>query len=223
MFVFLNDFLSAQANAPFSIAIMIVVLIAMLEGIGMFLGFGLTSFVDNLFPEMDIDMEAPEMESATSPGRAFGWIRVKGVPVLVLMIIFLTSFGLCGLFLQTAIKAIIGAPLDSMIVTLPAFLFAIPSVRVFGGVVARVMPKDETTAVGLDSFVGKVATITLGTAKKNQPAQGKVKDEHGKIHYLMIEPDLAEEQFMQNEEVLLVRREKSTFYAIKNNNESMSD
>jgi len=223
MFVFLNDFLSAEANAPFSIAIMIVIMIAMLEGIGMFLGFGISAFVDNLFPEVDFDMEAPELESTTSPGRVIGWIRVKGVPALILLIIFLTAFGISGLIMQTMIKSVIGAPLNSWLITIPALVIALPSVRVFGGLVARYMPKDETTAVGLDSLVGKIAKITLGTSKVNQPAQGKVRDEHGRDHYVMIEPDLAEEQFEKNERVLLVKRTNSTFYAIKNNNESMKD
>lgn len=222
MFVFLNDFLSAEANAPFSIAIMIVIMIAMLEGIGMFLGFGISAFVDNLFPEMDFEVDAPEMESASSLGRVISWIRVRGVPALVLMIIFLTSFGLSGLFLQTAIKGIIGEPLNSWIVMIPAFLVALPSVRIFGGIVAKYMPKDETSAVGLDSFIGKLATITIGEATTKKPAQGKVRDEFGKFHYLMIEPDLVEERFAQNEEVLLVKRENSVFYAIKNKKESMS-
>ncbi len=93
MFVFLNDFLSAEANAPFSIAIMIVIMIAMLEGIGMFLGLGISAFVDNLFPEMDLDVDAPERESASMLGRVISWLRVRGVPALVLMTILLTFLG----------------------------------------------------------------------------------------------------------------------------------
>ena len=91
-----------------------------------------------------------------------------------------------------------------------------------GGAVAKVMPKEETSAVSLNSLVGRVATITLGTASPGKPAQGKVRDEHGLEHYVMIEPDIADAAFEQGSEVLLVRSEGAKFFAIANTHAALS-
>ena len=221
MFVFFNDFLSSPANAPFSIALMIVVMIAMLEGLGMVLGFGVSAFVDNLFPKLDINVDGPELESSSSLGKVISWIRVRGVPALVLLIIFLSTFGVFGLLIQSFWVSLVGSPLQPWIVSIPAIAIAFPAVKVLGEIIAYYMPKDETSAVGLDSLVGKIARITIGEARVESPAQGKVKDEFGKDHYVMISPVDEGEAFSQNDEVVLIKRDKSVFYAVRNTNESM--
>ena len=65
-----------------------------------------------------------------------------------------------------------------------------------------------------ESLVGRVATITLGTAKHGHPAEAKVKDQHDQTHYLMVEPDALEQEFAQGTKVLLVRKQGAVFYVI---------
>jgi len=88
-------------------------------------------------------------------------------------------------------------------------------VRVVGGWVARIMPKEETSAVSRETFVGRVATVVLGTARAGKPAQARLCDEHGRTHYVMVEPDVEEESFDAGEPVLLVCSAGSRFRVIR--------
>jgi hypothetical protein len=223
MFILMSDFLFAPGNAPFSVALLVVMIIALLEGVGTLFGMGISGVMDSLFPEVGLEMDAPDMDSPTSLGRLLSWIRVKGVPVLILMIIFLTSFGLLGLMMQKIITGVFGQPLNSIIVTIPAIFMSLPVVRLFGMFFQRYMPKDETSAVGLDSFIGLISTITLGEARTDFPAQSKLKDKFGKTHYIMVEPDDGDTTFRQHDDILLVRRVNSVFFGIKNINKTLVD
>ena len=106
---------------------------------------------------------------------------------------------------------------------MPAFVLAMPVVRGVGGLFARLVPRDETTAVSEDSLVGRVAVITVGVASGNAPAEGRVRDEHGQTHYVMVEPDIAGESFPAGTEVLLVKRAGAKFFGIRNPSAALSD
>jgi hypothetical protein len=95
-----------------------------------------------------------------------------------------------------------------------AFSASLPAVRFSGGILHRIMPKDETTAVSQGSFIGRVAVLTLGTATAGNAAQAKLRDAHGQDHYIMVEPDNKEDQFSQGDAVLLVRHTGACFYVI---------
>ena len=75
------------------------------------------------------------------------------------------------------------------------------------------MPSDETTAVSLDSLLGKRATVTVGTARAGSPARASVRDVHGQVHHVMIEPT-GELPIGEGGTVLLVRREGGIFIGL---------
>jgi hypothetical protein len=98
-----------------------------------------------------------------------------------------------------------------------AFVAAIFGVHAFGTALAKVIPKDETTAVPDVSLVGRVATIVIGTARAGRPAQARVRDEHGTTHYVMVEPEEPDESFASGTSILLVRHLSGRrFHAIHN-------
>ena len=117
---------------------------------------------------------------------------------------------------------IFGLMLPASVASILAFVISLPIVRVLGSGLNKIIPKDETSAVSKDTFIGRVATITLGESRNGNSAEGKVKDSFGKYHYIMIEPDIAGDIFSQGSEVLLVRQDGSKFYAIKNENHIMN-
>ena len=145
------------------------------------------------------------------------------MPVIMLLVIFLTSFGLIGLALQSFLNNLTGTLLPGGIAVVPALLLAVPLVRVFGGFLGRILPKDETDAVSEDSLVGQIATLTLGTATKGSPAEAKVKDTRGTTHYIMVEPDVDGEALSAGSAVLLVRRTGAVFTAIGNPSPALVD
>lgn len=228
------DILSAPQTLPFTSALAVMLLIALLEGVAVVFGAGLSNMIDSLLPDidadidLDVDMDAdfePSIPGA-GPGpfvETLAWLRFGKVPALVLLVIFLTAFGLIGLVIQQVSFTMTGMMLPGLVVSLPAFGGALPVVRVLGGAIAKIIPKDETDAVSADTFIGRVATVMLGSATQGKAAQAKVRDAHGKNHYILVEPDDANETFNQGQEVLLVKRAGSLFLAIENNNDVMKD
>ena len=79
---------------------------------------------------------------------------------------------------------------------------------------ARIMPGDETTAISLDSLVGRRGTITIGTARRGSPAQARVADIHGQVHYVMVEPYDDDHSIGEGETVRLDRRDGNIFIAV---------
>lgn len=214
------EFILAGQNLPFSVALAVMLCIAVLEGVGALFGLAVSTFFETLIPEFDMDVDGPDVNSATTLSHFFSWLRVGKVPFLILIIIFLTGFGLLGLLTQQASLGITGSLLPAWIAVIPAFLLALPCVRIFGGVFATLMPKDETEATSEESFIGRIAVITLGKAKKGSPAEARLQDEYGQDHYIMVEPD-DDSIFEAGSQVLVVAKVGTIYSAIMNTNKSL--
>ena len=218
------EFLLASQNLFFTIALGIMLMIALVEGVGAMMGAGLSSFIDQVFPEVDIDLgiEGPELDAPGSFGRFLSWIRVGQVPVLVVLVIFLLVFGVLGLVMQDLVHSFTGRLMPGLVAALLTFVLALPIVRGATNALAKVIPKDETSAVSRDSFIGRSAIITLGEAKRGYPTQAKVKDRYGKVHYLLVEPDNPEDTLKKDDWILLVKHDGVRFYAIRTDNPEMA-
>ena len=212
------EFIAASENLPFTVAITVMLIIALMEGVTTVLGAGLSSVLETLLPEidMDVDFESGGVQQTTPMVRFLGWLRVGQVPFLMLLVIFLTTFGLIGLGLQSFVQSTMGGLLPAWIAGVPTFLFTLPVVRLLAGVLGRIMPKDETEAVSDESFIGKVATITMGKTYKGSPTQAKLRDEHGLTHYILVEPDEEGETFYYSDPVLVVKKMGVVYSAIRN-------
>lgn len=211
----------------FSVALMVMFAIAVLEGVTMIFGMGVSQALESVIPDFDVDIEldtdADAFEGSHALSRLLGWLRVGKVPVLMLFVIMLTAFGLIGLLLQGALLSSIGSLISGWLVAIPAFLLSLPVVRFAGGVLVRIMPQDETDAVAEAAMLGRIATIVLGTAKSGSPAQAKLRGPKGNTHYIMVEPDTDGEQFVAGEQVLLVSQLGSTYRGIRNPNPALID
>ena len=258
------SFILLPENLPFTVALAVMLGIALLEGAMTMLGTGLSQFLDDLIPDgfgevdvgdvgdlsadvdvdVDVDLDTDfsmnghdgsighsgvdgitdgahthgpaEIGSQSALSRLLGWLCVGRVPVLILLIAFLTVFGLSGLFVQSFLADLTGTAWSGWLVSIPALFIAVPSVRLFGLGMAKLIPSDETSAVSSKTFIGRVATITLGTARRRNPAQAKLHDKFGQVHYVMVEPDIRGEKFVTGDDVLIVRKTGSVFRVIKN-------
>lgn len=210
------DFIAAGANAPFTFSLVLMVLITALEFIGLLLGLGFSQFFDNLLPDveapgelgMDADAHVPTLSVVLT------WLRVGQMPILILLIVFLTVFGLFGLGLQSMWSAFVGALMPRSIAVVLALCATIPCFRVVSGLLVRIAPRDETSAVSDTTFIGRVATITLGVAAKNSPAEARLEDQYGQTHYIMVVPDNEGDSFSQGEQVLVVQKKQPVFTVI---------
>lgn len=228
--------LFAPENAPFAIAITLVALIALVEIVGLLLGFSASGAIDSHIPDLHADVHfdahiphvhadvhAPDGLGPGPLSHVLSWLCIGRVPILVLLVAFLCAFGIAGLIVQSMARGVLGFPLPALVATLPALVVAFPATRYIGLGLARVMPREETEAVSQAEFVGKVAVVTRGTARRGLPAEAKLRDAHGQAHYVLVEPDEDGETFAEKAEVLIVQQAGSVYRVIANRNAAMSD
>ena len=183
-------FLSAPENVVFVSALILMLLLGVVQAVG------LTG---------DADFDAPDW---------LDWLGFGRVPLLVVFVLLLASFGLIGLIGQQLARDLSGALLPAWIAMPGAGALALPVTALGARLLAPILPQDHTTAIDVEDLVGSAATILTGRATTGSPARARVEDWHGQAHYLMVEPDNAGQVFEEGERVLLVRREGDVFRAI---------
>jgi hypothetical protein len=222
------EFIGLEQNWPFTTALMIMLGITSLEVITTLMGLGLSGLLDNMLPDLDLDVDLDvdidvdadadlDLDVAgTNLTWLSDWFCVGKVPLLIMFIVFLASFGLIGLAIQLLAKAFIGSVLSPLIGGSCAFIACLPSLRILGSILAKVLPKDETEAVSANSFIGLTATITVGTSKRNNAAEAKLVDQHGKTHYIMVEPEKDNVEYKSGTEVVIYHQEKAGLFLVTN-------
>ena len=238
------DFILAEANRPFAITIGAMLSITVLEIFLAMGGLGMMGALDNLVPDdfdidvgdvdtgidldADVDMDV-DMDAAPDAGggasflhMVLGFFGIGRVPLLVVIVSFLGSFGLAGYVTQGVVHGITGMYLPGLLASIPAFFGGSFVTRRLAFLVGRLVPDVETEAVDSGTFIGRTAVITLGEAAPGKPAQGKLQDHNGQTHYLMIEPDEADKTYREGDQVLLVSRQGSIFNAIDVTSDALS-
>ena len=222
-------------NVVFATALALMLGIGVLEGAMTLVGMGMSGVIDNLLPEIpDADVPADfgmdtqggfdgGVHAPHALSQFLGWLMIGRVPALAMLVVFLTVFGLAGLIVQSMIAIVLGGPVTAWIAAPAVAAGALPVTRLVGLGLSKVMPRDETSAVSRSSFVGRVAVVTLGTARRGEPTQARLVDQHGQSHYVMVEPDLDDEQFATGDEVLLVRQAGARFRVIAATSAALRD
>jgi len=181
--------------------------------------------MDGLFDfDADFDMgdaDGSELMGHSLADRFMGWLHFGKVPVLILFATFLLCFGGIGLLGQGLIQTVTGYTLPWWLMALVVIPLSMPCVRVFGSVLAKILPKDETEVSSMNDLLGRMATIVIGTAKAGAPAQARVSDHRGQKHYIMLEPDDENSCFEAGDSVLLVSREGGVFKAVDHKNQAL--
>lgn len=190
------EFLFADYNLPFAVAIFLMLFIGALEVVGALLG-GINDWIDGMIPDGLVHFDVNADFSLDSVQDFFGWMFVGKVPVLVLFILLLAFFGVFGYMIQSFV-----GPLNPWLASGLALLPTIPVTRFSAKGLYKIMPKDETTAISLGTLVGRTGEITGGRGVKGSPAELKVHDVYGQVHYVLVEPK-DETEFHQKEKVLL--------------------
>lgn len=206
-------------NLPFAAAAILLVFIALAQLIGM----------GDMFEsaEVDIDLDA-DFETADPTASSdflealFSVFGIGRVPFLIWLAVLLFTFTVIGWVGQQVLVGTIGSPLPAWLAAIAAGAAAFPLTGLLTRPLARILPQDETSAVGLDSLVRRDAEIQLGSATAGSPARSKVIDRHGHPHFVMVEPNDPEATLEQGETVMLVRREGQTFFGVQYENPMLS-
>jgi hypothetical protein len=206
------ELLLSPHTTIFSTSLGILLGIGMIEVLALAVGTtGLSDFID-----LDLNLDGTHTQGELEISRYLEWMRIGKVPALMLLVLFLGAFGLSGLLIQSALLGISGHMIPQALVAAPAMVLSFPLVRSSARILAKILPRDETSAVSVDSLTGRVALLFRGNATIGLAAEGKVRDIHGKTHYLLIKPEHEEETLPQGSQVLLTRRDGEFFRAILN-------
>lgn len=191
--------LLAPENLPFAVALALLVLLVIVQvtGISDFLG--------------DADGHDAELDAGSALASVTG---LGALPFVVWLSFFLATFGLVGLSLQQLVTSFFGAPFGPGAATAMGLLAAWPVNTVITRLLGRVWPRDETTAVPVDALLGRKGTIEIGRATRGSAARAQVRDVHGQVHLVMVEPHEDSAVLGEGCEILLVRRDGETFYAV---------
>ena len=194
------SFLLDDANFWFSCALGIVIALFILEMAGMFFGVSMLGLVDD---QAALDADADSSSGFTEFGS---WLALDRVPLLVWLVLLLTTFGTAGLTFNFLSLTLLDTYFARWLITLLAVIAGLFFTTRFGTFIARLLPKQESSATTADELVGTVGHITVGVARQNSPAEGKFIDAHGQPHYLLVEPLEPDEQFSQGEKILLIQK-----------------
>lgn len=214
--------LFAAPLLPFTVALLGVLAVAVLEAVSALAGHSLSAAVDDAVPDLsggahpevgaDVDAGVGGADAGGAEGgfdgsplgAVLGFLSFGRVPLLVLVILFLLGFGASGFGVQVATVALVGAPLPPALAAVPAIFGGGLFMRYLGRVIGRIIPKEETAAISRESFVGRMGVVSGGTARIGLPAQMRLTDEHGTTHYLLAEPDDEGEEYGPGTPVIVV-------------------
>tara|TARA_Y100000296_G_scaffold64612_1_gene75897 strand:+ start:2381 stop:2983 length:603 start_codon:yes stop_codon:yes gene_type:complete len=196
------DILLSPTNFWFSVALIAVFFVFILELISVFFGVSMLGLNDDIG---DIDSNG-FLSSAFA-----NFLNLNKVPFLIWLVIFLTLFGLAGLI----INGLTPVQLPQLLSITLAITIGILITRKCAVFIAALLPSSETSAINNDDFIGAVAEITIGRASRGNPAEAKFTDSFSQPHFVLVEPFEKEELFAQGERVILVQKSEYSWLATR--------
>ncbi|OAF11978.1 OB-fold-containig protein [Bradyrhizobium neotropicale] len=206
----LLEHVMAPEVRPFAIAAAMIVIVGSIEIVSMLIGVSLSEMLGGT-----VDFGHP---SDSGVINAISWINVGGVPLLIFLLLLLGAFSITGFLIQDVARMVAG-PLPAMVASIGAVVVSIPLVRAASGAIARVIPKDESYAVGLGDLVGRVGEVVIGPLDQGPPGRVSVADVHGNRHFVWAVAAPSSSPLPQGTMVLLVDRVDTRFVAVKADDE----
>lgn len=200
----MTDLLAPQ-NLPFAVALGLLVLLAVAQMIGL----------GDLLGDADADIDLDADGDIGLGDSLIGALGLGRLPLMVWLSVLLAVFALVGLSGQQLIEGLTGSLLPALPAGGLALIAALPLTGVLARPLSRILPHDETTAVPIDSLVGRRGRIAIGRATAGSPARATVPDVHGVSHHVMVEPNDPADTLSEGEEVLLTARDGDLFHAIR--------
>ena len=127
------------------------------------------------------------------------------VPLLIWLGAALAGFGLSGYLVQSFALQVLGSTLPALIAILPAAFVGVWFARAYGRVIARLMPASESSVRSKAMLNRRRGVVSQGVARHGHPAEVRVQDMFGNLHYIRAEPLDRHEAITQGTEVLVLR------------------
>lgn len=215
------NFLLLDDNLIFMVSLCLMLFIAIAEGLLTVIGLGIVGALSSFLPDFELDTHEANGETKGIASHFLSWLKVGQLPALVILVVVLTSFGVTGLLLQSALLSVASFTLPSFIAWLPAFILSLPLIRAMNSLLGKIGFKDETEVIHTNDLVGLVATVTIGTAEKGNPAEARVTDRFQTTHYVLVEPD-TDISVQQGQTLLLIKKNGNQFIGITPTHSSLN-
>jgi hypothetical protein len=213
--------LLAPHNSVFAAAFAMLLCFALVEGISLLMGLGVSDFLSDLIGLPD----APEAGEASEAGGAapwLVWLEIGKVPFLISLCAFLAIFSIGGMLLQESLQLAGLSPLSQIVAATAAFFMALPGMKLANRLLGGFWPQDESSAFAPELLLGRVGVVTIGTATAERAAEVKVVGPDDRNHYVMCFAKA--EAVAQGAEIILLTRDEATghYYGEKNANPDLS-
>jgi membrane protein implicated in regulation of membrane protease activity len=153
---------------PFTVSAGVMLGLVLAEGMSLFVGASVSGLVDHalhLDQGSDADADGPGM-------GVLNWFNLGGIPFLALVILFTASFAIFGYAIQ-GLAGLAGGPLPTWAASAVALAGAVPATRRASRTVGRLVPRDESYAVGLADFVGRTGKVMVGPLDQGLPGRAR--------------------------------------------------
>ncbi|MEC9494294.1 MULTISPECIES: OB-fold-containig protein [Escherichia] len=201
--------LFADYNTPYLFAISFVLLIGLLEIIAIICGHMLSG-------ALDAHLDHYDSITTGNISQALHYLNIGRLPALVIVCLLAGLFGLIGILLQHACVTVWQAPLSNLFVVPVCLLLTVIAVHYIGKAIAPWIPRDHSSAITEEEYIGCMALITGHQAISGRPCEGKLTDQFGQIHYLLLEPEEGK-NFTKGDKVLIICRLSATRYLAEKN------
>ena len=191
-------------NVPFAVALFLFLLLGFFQLAGFAMSSEPFSFLDDWAPDLDLDAEPGGAASLLEGVAAF--LYFGRIPFIISLLWALFSFSAIGYNLQLALVMLGLGPIGAFWAFLPALLLSLPVVALGNRVMARFLPRDESTAVSEEALVGVSGEVLIGTVTHSASSEAKVRDPLGNVHYIQVVSENEGERFTRGDAILTVRR-----------------
>lgn len=177
-----------------SMSIVVALLVA--EFLALMVGGSLNHTVD-----LDADLEA-----------SLDWLHLGKIPLIVFLIVLLSSFSFVGYGISFLAKALGFSALSPWISAPIALVTSLPIVSVAGRALAKFMPGFESDAITNNDLLGKIGVITVGECRKDLAAEVRITMEDKRSSYarvVLTDPDAVA---TKGQELVLVRHVSGNLY-----------
>ena len=186
------DFFFDPANRVFVWGLALVAAVLVLEVVALTMGgFSLMGDSD-ADVDVDVDTDADFSNSHhmdVDAGFAHNLSEITGfgkLPLMVFIVLFVGMFSVFGLATNAVFHFYLPSLMNVALSSLVSFLITVPVTGRIAGVIARILPKDESNAISLNDLVGSEGTIINGAATNGISALVLVKDLHGVTHQVSV-------------------------------------
>lgn len=137
-------------------------------------------------------------------GAALSLLGLGRVPFAIWLAGLLFGFGVSGMAVQVAA----GGALPGWLASIPAAVLGLLSARGVARLLGGLVRQNESTATGPQFMGGLRGVVTQGTARSGMPAEVRLRDRHGNIHYQRCEPFRDTDVIAEGTEVLTLRERR---------------